>query len=171
MDWGAYCSNHMGCSLTLYAATHLSYVSSEVHGQREMQLSTLPVCGCWFSFFYTFISQMIGDFGPSQVGQGASGGGTTIITTDDWNILTTLCLANVDYLSTAEQKVLGAFGAARSILVTTYGFLNLLWLITTRRFPDRAKAIRNKLSSFSKTSKKQYAIVCFNIAIPVLTVP
>jgi len=34
-------------------------------------------CGCWLLFFYTFISQMIGDFGPSQVGQRA-----TIITID-----------------------------------------------------------------------------------------
>ena len=68
-------------------------------------------CGCWLFFFYNFMSQMIGDFGPSQVGQGAGPGGTTIITTDEWNNLTSVCLSGVEYLSTAEQKVLSGFGA------------------------------------------------------------
>ncbi|KAH6677131.1 hypothetical protein B0J14DRAFT_336176 [Halenospora varia] len=31
-------------------------------------------CGCWILFFYTFISQMIGSFAPTQVGTGDGGG-------------------------------------------------------------------------------------------------
>jgi hypothetical protein len=127
-------------------------------------------CGCWLLFCYTFISQMIGDFGPSQIGQGAGGGGTTIINTDEWNTLTSLCLGGINYLSTAEQKVLSGFGAAGSIIVTTYGLLSLLWFITTRRFPERAKDVRRRLSLIlPETRRKQYAIGCLNIAVPLLT--
>jgi hypothetical protein len=129
-------------------------------------------CGCWLLFFYTFISQMIGDFGPSQIGRGAGGGGITIITTDEWNTLTSLCLSGVNYLSTAEQQVLSGFGAAGSITITTHGLLSLLWFIITRRFPEKAKVIRHKLSSsFPQANRKQNAIWCMNIAVPLLTIP
>jgi hypothetical protein len=56
-------------------------------------------CICWCLFLYTFISRMIGDYAPSQVGEGAGEGGVTIITTDEWDTLTTLCFAGVQTLS------------------------------------------------------------------------
>jgi hypothetical protein len=102
---------------------------------------------------------MIGDFGPSQVGRGARGGGTTIITTDEWNTLTSLCLSGMDHLSRAEKKLLSGFRAAESIIVTTYGLSSLLWFITRRRFPTRAKGMQKKLSSVpSEASRKQKKI-------------
>lgn len=118
------------------------------------------------------MSQMIGDFGPSQVGQGAGPGGATIITTDEWNNLTSLCLSGVEYLSTAEQKVLSGFGAAGSITITTYGLLSLLWFITTRRFPETAKIIRHKFSSnFLQANRKQNTIWFIIFVVPLLTIP
>jgi hypothetical protein len=129
-------------------------------------------CGCWLFFFYNFMSQMIGDFGPSQVGQGAGPGGATIITTDEWNNLTSVCLSGVEYLSPAEQKVLNGFGAAGSITITTYGLLNLLWFITTRRFPETAKTIRHKISSnFLPSNRKQNTIWGVILAVSLLTIP
>lgn len=129
-------------------------------------------CGCWLFFFYNFMSQMIGDFGPSQVGSGAGPGGTTIITTDEWKNLTSLCLSGVEYLSTAEQKVLSGFGAAGSITITTYGLLSLLWFITARRFPETAKLIRHKFSSnFLQANRKQNTIWFVIFVVPLLTIP
>lgn len=129
-------------------------------------------CGCWLLFFYTFISQMIGDFGPSQVGRGAGGGGATIITTDEWNSLTSLCLTGVKYLSAAEQRVLSDFGAAGSTAISTYGLLCLIWCITTKRFPNQAKELRQKLSSIStETRRRQYTLGCLNLVVPLLTIP
>ncbi len=104
-------------------------------------------CGCWLFFFYNFISQIIGDFAPSQIGQGAGPGGTNIITTDEWNNLTSLCLSGVNYLSEAEQKVLSGFGAAGSVTITSYGFLSLILFITTRRFPQSGPNTTKKFLS------------------------
>ncbi len=129
-------------------------------------------CGCWLFFFYNFMSQMIGDFGPSQVGQGAGPGGATIITSDEWNNLISLCLSGVEYLSPAEQKVLSGFGAAGSITITTYGLLSLLWFITTRRFPETAKTMRHKIfSKFLPSNRKPNTIWCVILAVPLLTIP
>jgi hypothetical protein len=151
----------------IYPMFVLRYTDKERGNYRLFLFS-----GCWLLFFYNFISQMIGDFSPSQIGQGAGEGGTTIIKTDEWNTLTYLCLGGVNYLSPAEQKTLSGFGAAGSIIVATYGLLTLLWFITTRRFLESAKEIRRKLCSvFPETRWKEYAILCFNIAVPLLTIP
>jgi hypothetical protein len=129
-------------------------------------------CGCWLLFLYIFISQMIGDFGPSQIGPGAGPGEATTILADEWNNLTSLCLSGVAYLSVEEQKVLGDFGAAGSIIISTYGLSCLLWFITTRQFPKQEKAIRHRLSSiFPENGQKRYMIGCLNIVIPLLTIP
>src|SRR5947209_15895525 len=45
------------------------------------------VCVCWCLYLYTFISKMISDYAPSQVGEGAGEGGATIITADEWDTL------------------------------------------------------------------------------------
>jgi hypothetical protein len=151
----------------LYPMFILSYMDRERSNYRLFLF-----CGCWLLFFYTFISQMIGDFGPSQIGRGAGGGGATIITTDEWDSLTSLCLAEVNSLSAVEQSVLSDFGAAGSTAISTYGLLCLIWYITTKRFPKQAKALRQKLSSVSsETQRRQYTLVCLNIVVPLLTIP
>ena len=155
------------CMLPLiYPMFILRYTDNDRHNYRLFLF-----CGCWLLFFYTFISQMIGNFGPSQVGQGAGGGGATIITNDEWNTLTFLCLAGIDYLSPTEQKVLGGFGAAGSIIVTTYGLSNLLWFIALRQFPDKVKVVKGKFPPALKARWKQYNIACLTVAIPLLTIP
>jgi hypothetical protein len=151
----------------LYPMFILEYTDREKSNYRLFLF-----CGCWLLFFYTFISQMIGDFGPSQIGQGAGGGGTTIITTDEWNTLTSLCLSGVKYLSVAEQRVLSDFGAAGSTIISAYGLLCLLWFIMAQQFPKQANAIRQKASSLlPESSRRRYMIGCLNIAVPLLTIP
>lgn len=74
-------------------------------------------CGCWVLFFYTFVSQMIGDFAPSQMGDEAGEGGTTLITNEEWGKLNMLCLSAVETLSHKEESILSGFGAAGSLLI------------------------------------------------------
>jgi hypothetical protein len=100
------------CMLPLiYPLTVLSHISKEKGGYKFFLF-----CGCWVLFSYTFISQMIGEFTPSQVGEGAGDGGTTIITTDEWNKLTDLCFSGVQVMSSTEQAVLRGFGATGSLV-------------------------------------------------------
>lgn len=151
----------------LYPMFILSYTDRDRTNYR-----LFLICGCWLLFFYPFISQMIGDFGPSQIGRGAGPGGATIITADEWNTLTSLCLSGVEYLSAAEQKVLSDFGAAGSIAISTYGLVSLLWFIMTKKFPEQEKAIRHKFSSaFPQKERKRYTLGCLTILILLLTIP
>ena len=63
----------------LYPMTILAYMDKE-----RINYRLFLFCGCWLLFFYTFISRMIGDFAPSQIGEGAGPSGTTIVTNDEW---------------------------------------------------------------------------------------
>jgi hypothetical protein len=104
------------------------------------------------------------DFGISANGLG----GLTVQIT--WAVAL-ICMLPLIY-PMLEQQVLSGFEAAGFIVITTYGLLSLLWFIITRRFPERAKVIRHKLSStFPQANRKQNAIWCMNIAIPLLTIP
>ncbi len=84
---------------------------------------------CWVLFLYTFISRMIGDFAPSQVGEGAGEGGTTIVTALEWNTITELCFTGIQPLTDTETKVIEAFGAAGSIIISLYVVCPFLWII------------------------------------------
>ncbi|KAF8860938.1 hypothetical protein BDZ45DRAFT_724229 [Acephala macrosclerotiorum] len=151
----------------LYPMVVLAYIDSE-----KINYRLFLFCGCWLLFFYTFISQMIGDFGPSQIGTGNGGGGVTIITTDEWNTLTTLCLTRVQPLSNAEQRVLSGFGAAGSLLVTLYGLASLLWFIGERLLPDYAETIRKRTTTFvSEKQWRRYIIATVLVLVPTLTIP
>ncbi|KAH8661675.1 hypothetical protein BGZ60DRAFT_433477 [Tricladium varicosporioides] len=105
-------------------------------------------CGCWVLFFYTFISQMIGSFAPTQIGQGNGDGGITIITDEEWNKLTTLCLTGVESLTSREEKLLSAFGAAGSLVVATYGLTRLVWYIYFNTHVEHAKKIYKGIPAF-----------------------
>jgi hypothetical protein len=158
----------VSCMLPLiYPMVILNYIEKERSNYRLFLF-----CGCWLLFFYTFISQMIGYFGPSQVGQGAGPGGVTIITTDEWNTLTSLCLTGVEALSDMEQKVLSGFGAAGSLVVSTYGLGYLLWFIGKRKFHKRAKSLEKKISAHISNERGPiYIVGCILVIIPLLTIP
>jgi hypothetical protein len=157
----------LSCMLPLlYPMVILNYIEKERSNYRLFLF-----CGCWLLFFYAFISQMIGYFGPSQVGQGAGPGGVTIITTDEWNNLTSLCLTGVGALSYVEQKVLSGFGAAGSLVVSAYGLGYLLWFIGKRQFHKRANSLEKISAHISNDRGPIYVVGSTIIIIPLLTIP
>jgi hypothetical protein len=129
-------------------------------------------CGCWILFFYTFVSQMIGNFGQSQVGQGAGPGRTTIITTEEMDVLTSLCLSGVKVLTNTEQKILSGFGAAGSIVISLYGLLYLLWFIIQRQSRRQAKWVCTKAQSIpARYRSSTFLIRSAVVLVPILTIP
>lgn len=129
-------------------------------------------CTCWILFFYSFVSQMIGDFGQSQVGVGAGPGGITIITTEEMSSLTTLCLSGLKVLTVKEQKFLGRFEAAGSIIVSLYGLLYLLWFITKRQSRRQTQWVYTKFQSIPTPYRKPiFLIRIIVVLIPLLTAP
>jgi hypothetical protein len=87
---------------------------------------------CWVLFLYAFISRMISDFAPSQVGQGAGPGGTTIINTTDWNTLDELCFTGIQQLTDNETMVMEGFGIAGLIIVSIFIVCPFLWTIVPK---------------------------------------
>jgi hypothetical protein len=151
----------------LYPMIILEYASKERANFRFFLF-----CGCWILFFYTFISQMIGNFAPSQVGEGAGPGGQTIVTTSEMDTLVSMCLGGIRVLSTTEQKVLSASGAVGSILISMYGLGYLLWFIGSRLHEDVINAVRTKISAaYPKVQKDRMSIITLGILLPLLTIP
>ena len=54
-------------------------------------------------------------------------GGVTIITTDEWDTLTTLCFTSVQTLSDEETKIIEAFGAVGSIILSLFVVSPFFW--------------------------------------------
>jgi hypothetical protein len=123
---------------------------------------------CWLLFNYSFLSQMIGNFGPSQVGQGNGEGGSTIVTDDEWTTVTGMCLSDLELLSPTEQNALNIIGAIGSIFVSLFGFISLLWLIIDIKFHHRADNFRNSLASLTK--KRNVTAVTAQVALVILLV-
>lgn len=98
---------------------------------------------------------MIGDFAPSQMGEGAGEGGATLITNEEWEKLNTLCLEGVETLSTKEQNILSYFGAAGSLLVIIYGLIRLFLYIALGILPSSTEKAHSKITSLLK--RRNYA--------------
>lgn len=130
------------------------------------------LCACWCIFLYTFISRMIGDFAPSQVGEGAGEGGTTIITTDEWDSLTTLCFTGVQTLWDNETRVIEAFGAAGSIILSLFVVCPFLWAFVQSLHLKVVDRVEGEFSILrEKRPMESLGPRAVLVLIPLLTVP
>lgn len=127
---------------------------------------------CWVLFLYTFVRRMVSDFGPSQVGQGAGPGGSTIINTTDWDTLDTLCFTGVGQLTYNETMVIEAFGTAGSIILSLFIVCPFLWTIMQSLDLSLVKLVERKLSAVrKKRSMQSLGPRAILVLIPLLTVP
>jgi len=127
---------------------------------------------CWVLFLYTFVSRMIGDFAPSQVGQGAGPGGTTIINTTDWNTLNELCYTGVQQLTYNETMVIEGFGTAGSIILSLFIICPFLWTILQSLDLSVVRLVERKfLVAWKNRSIQSLAPRAILVLIPLLTVP
>lgn len=156
------------CMLPLtYSLIILNHINKEKSGYRLFLFYV-----CWIFYFYTFISTMIGEFAPSQIGAGAGNNGITIITTDEWEKLTDLCLSGIPTLGSIEQTVLRTFGAIGSSLVATYGLGQLLWFVAERQWPNQTKKLRTKgYAILPEIEITQCLIIIWIVILIILTIP
>ena len=77
-------------------------------------------------FIYPFVSQCIHNWASSDIGEGNGPGGSTIITSAEWNTLTHTCFGEVNAPSYTESRVMAGFelvGSLTYILVSLWVFL------------------------------------------------
>jgi hypothetical protein len=127
---------------------------------------------CWVLFLYTFVSRMIGDFAPSQIGQGAGPGGTTLINTTDWDTVNELCFSGVQQLTYSETMVMEGFGIAGSIILSLFIVCPFLWTILQSLDPSVVRLVERKFPvAWKNWSLQSLAPRAILVLIPLLTVP
>jgi hypothetical protein len=127
---------------------------------------------CWVLFLYTFVSRMIGDFAPSQIGQGAGPGGTTLINTTDWDTVNELCFSGVQQLTYSETMVMEGFGIAGSIILSLFIVCPFLWTILQSLDPSVVRLVERKFPvAWKNWPMQSLAPRAILVLIPLLTVP
>ncbi|KAH6662986.1 hypothetical protein B0J14DRAFT_281612 [Halenospora varia] len=126
---------------------------------------------CWFLSFYPFVSLMMGSFAPSQIGEGKGDGGRTDIRYEEWEKLTTLCLTGIDTLTSREEMIPTAFGAASSLIITIYALIRLIYCIPSNFSAVVPPFLRNKISTLLTTRRQTYFILSWILVFLSLTIP
>jgi hypothetical protein len=129
-------------------------------------------CACWVLFLYTFVSRMIGDFAPSQVGEGVGEGGTTVVNTSDWNTLSALCFTGVQQLTDDETKVIEGFGTAGSIIISLFVVCPFLWPMLQSLELGVVKSAEKKFSDSRENGRIRSLVPrAILVSVPLLTAP
>lgn len=96
---------------------------SQKSKDRKEQLRFLLFALCLLLFIYPFLSRMMETFGPSMIG-----GNSTIISTSEWDIIQSMCVASVDPITSKEVVTMDVFSVAGSLSVCLLGLTKVIWL-------------------------------------------
>ena len=103
----------------------------------EVRLSI--ICISWVLFLYTFMSRMISDFGPSQIGVSKPGAQPAVISPGEAANIEQLCWTDGSDLSKQEKVAFDIFTIGGSLFLSTVVVSTLIWVLLTRRQPDTVK--------------------------------
>lgn len=109
--------------------------------RKELRLSV--ICISWILFLYTFISRMISDFGPSQIGIPKPGSPTAVVSPVEAGNIEQLCWTNGSNLSKAETIAFDVFAVGGSLFVSIVLVGTLIWVLLTRRRPDVVRRLKH----------------------------
>ncbi|KAL8849801.1 MAG: hypothetical protein Q9221_005217 [Calogaya cf. arnoldii] len=128
--------------LTLLPLLYIAYLSQLLQGpvsdkqaarqfsKQKLRFGLFSVC--WLLTLYPFYSKMVGYFGPSLIGNGEG----QLISDDEWNIIQTVCTANVENISDRELVAMQLFGVAGSLFVSVCTLMKVIWLGLHRQHED-----------------------------------
>ena len=108
--------------------------------RKELRLSV--ICISWILFLYTFISRMISDFGPSQVGISKPGSQPAVISPGEAANIEQLCWTDGSNLSKQETVAFDVFAIGGSIFLSSVVVGTLIWMLLIRRRPDLVKRLK-----------------------------
>jgi len=103
----------------------------------EVRLSV--ICISWALFLYTFMSRMISDFGPSQIGVSKPGAQPAVMSPGEVANIEQLCWTDGSGLSKPETDAFDVFTIGGSLFLSTVVVGTLIWVLLTRRQPDMVK--------------------------------
>jgi hypothetical protein len=95
----------------------------------------------------------------------------TIITTDEWDTLTTLCFAGVQTLSGKETEAIEAFGTAGSIVLSLFVVCPFLWTFVQMINLKFANRVEREFSTLrERKAMKSLGSRVMLVLIPLLTI-
>jgi hypothetical protein len=112
--------------------------------RKEVRLSV--ICISWILFLYTFISRMISDFGPSQIGISKPGSPPKVLSPVEAANITQLCRTDGSTLSKTETIAFDVFAVGGSLFVSIVLVGTLIWVLLTRRRPDAVRRLTHSRS-------------------------
>jgi hypothetical protein len=123
--------------LTMLPMTILCYIHKDVSG-REGQLEDrrdlrmILACISWCMFFYTFVSRMVANYGPSQIGVPQPGAPQPVLSVTEANNIALLCYQGQEGLSPSENTIFQVFALGGSLFVSMAILGALAWALMER---------------------------------------
>lgn len=123
--------------LTMLPMNFLCYIHENVgkQGTKSMDrrdLRLVIVCISWVMFLYTFISRMIADYGPSQIGEAQPGAPPPVLSSDELSNIELLCYQGQEGLSPSENVAFQVFALGGSLFVSIAVVGAIGWAILER---------------------------------------
>ena len=132
---------------------------------HKEQLRFLLFALCWLLFIHPFLSRMMETFGRSSIG-----GSSQVISTSDWSIIETSCLANVHTVTNKDIVAMNVFSVSGSLFVCVLALAKIFWLAVQRRNPD-SRLIRYIRQRWLETRIQKFQLsIVFFVAIPVFAI-
>ena len=137
---------------------------SQKSKDRKAQLRFLLFALCLLLFIYPFFSRMMETFGPSMIG-----GSSNIISTSEWDIIQSMCLANVDPITSKEVVAMDVFSVAGSLFVCSLGLTKVIWLAIKKHHGQSLFVQYFHNWSFKWRYSTQLALALF-VLVPIIAV-
>lgn len=148
----------------------LRYKSAETSSRsqksrdRKAELRFLLFALCLLLFIYPFLSRMMETFGPIMIG-----GNSNIISTSEWDIIQSMCLANVDPITSKEVVAMDVFGVAGSLFVCSLGLTKVIWL-ALKKHHGQSRFVQYFHNQCSKWRDSTQLALALFVSVPIIAV-
>ena len=132
---------------------------------RREQLRFLLFALCWMLFMYPFLSRMIETFGASMIG-----GNNKVISTNDWNTISEVCIGNVNQITSQEILAMNFFSVVGSLFICLLAAAKIIWPAITRQH-GKSRIVRYFQDRWLKIpSVQHWALIALFMAVPTLAI-
>ena len=137
---------------------------SQKSKDRKAQLRFFLFALCLLLFIYPFLSRMMETFGPSIIG-----GNSNIISTSEWDIIQSMCLANVVPITSKEVVAIDVFSVAGSLFVCSLGLTKVIWL-ALKKHHGRSHFVQYFHNQCSKWRDSIQLALALFVSVPIIAV-
>jgi hypothetical protein len=114
------------------------FLKNEPKSSKHKQLQVVLFSIVWLLSFYPFLSMMVENLSPSNIGNKPG----DVIDTDEWDSVSTICTSGIVPISPAESTAMEFLNIFGSLLLCLFAVTRILWVLMNRHVPERAQRFR-----------------------------